>query len=273
MKKMYIGPLLSFIITLCIISFPSQAPASYEQKDEHKYKYETDVYLKAESFTWKEFDDDGDQLLKESGPLFGIGSATKFNFDPLTLKVKGEFFGGRVDYDGQTQGGIPVDSDTDYWGLNIGVDLGWKFVLSEDFSVEPFVGPATKYWNRDIKSTDDAIGIEERWWIVYARAGLHGDRTISDRLKIFAEGGIRIPIYNQNKADLRIIGLRKVEIEPRRKESFFAEAGIKWKKLKAGVYYEGLRFRKSDDERVSGGTIWQPETEADIFGINVGMAF
>jgi len=78
---------------------------------------EVDLYLFGESFTWKEFETDGTQLLKESGPLFGIGYAYRgrialgeedyYDLDDtgggasLTLSPRIELFGGKVDYTGQ----------------------------------------------------------------------------------------------------------------------------------------------------------------------------
>jgi hypothetical protein len=134
---------LLMAVTCIIITFSAAAYGSNE----------FDVYLKGESFTWKEFDDRGDQLLKESGPVFGVGGSAKWDIKSLFIKLKGELFGGTVNYDGQTQSGLPVETDTDYLGGVIEGNLGWKFIIAESSSIEPFIGPAARYWDRRIRSS------------------------------------------------------------------------------------------------------------------------
>ncbi|MBI4848624.1 MAG: outer membrane beta-barrel protein [Nitrospirae bacterium] len=234
---------------------------------------EYDVYLKGESFTWKEFDNGGDQLLKESGPIYGVGGLAKLDIKSLTLKIRGELFGGRIDYDGQTQEGTPVQTDVDYLGVKIEGNIGYKFNLTERFSVEPFAGPGYRYWERDIKSTSLATGYLEKWSSVYVQAGIHSDIAFYGLGKVFVEGGIKFPVHNENEADLSVLGSGTVTLEPGKKESFFAEAGVKWKMLRTAVFYEGLRFSKSEVVR-GGHQLWyQPESKGDIYGVNIGLTF
>ncbi len=246
-------------ITGSMISFSTPALAARE----------TDIYLNVESFTWKEFDDSGKQIIKESGPIFGLGFSGKSDIaKALTFKGKGELFGWRIDYDGQTQAGTPLKTKTDYFGFKVEGDLGWKFMVAEKYSLEPFAGLGWRWWLRNIKDTDNAIGGKELWSNIYARLGVRGDIAFSEKAKVFAEGGVKFPIYNQNKTDIFDITL-----EPGNEASAFAEAGFKWAKLKASVFYEGMRFSKSNTVTISDGQVWQPESKADIFGVNVGVAF
>jgi hypothetical protein len=263
-KSVAIVAILMLVITTHMVLFSTPAIATNE----------FDVYLKAESFTWKEFNDSGARLLKESGPIYGVGLSVKSDdiYKLLTLKAKGELFGGSVDYDGQTQAGTPVKTDTDYLGFKIETDGGWKFILKEKSSLEPFAGLGFRWWIRDLKSTSSAIGYEEKWWSFYARLGIHGDHIFSNQLKAFVNAGVKLPIHNENKADLRVIGLSTVTLEPGKEASVFAELGLKWKMLKASVFYEDMRFSKSDIVRIGSAQVWQPESKADIFGLNVGLA-
>lgn len=235
---------------------------------------ESDVYLKVESFAWKEYNDSGSQLLKESGPIYGLGTLIKSDITKsLTLKGKGELFGGSVDYKGQTQAGKPVETDTNYFGFKVEGDLGWKFMLVEKISLEPFAGLGYRWWIRDIQSTGSAIGYEEKWWSFYARLGIHSDLIFYKQLKVFAETGVKLPIHNENEIDWSVFGLPTVTVEPGNKASVFAELGLMWTMLKASIFYEGMRFSKSDPVTVSGVRVWQPRSKADIFGINVGVVF
>ncbi len=227
-----------------------------------------DIYLQVHSFTWKEFTN-GNELLEESGPIYALGGMAMLENNSLTFRARGELFAGSITYDGQTQGGTPVETDTDYVGLKLEGDAGWKKRVEDKASIEPFVGIGVRIWDRDIQGTDNATGVNEKWSSIYARLGLRGDSALSDKLTVFAEGGVKFPVYNTNRVDLH-----DVTLEPKRKASGFAEVGLKWKRLKASVFYEGLRFDESDVEPIGGGLgVFQPESKADIFGLNVGHSF
>ncbi len=241
---------------------------------------ESDVYLKVESFTWKEHKG-GALFVEESGKIYGIGSAIKFYpFRQLTLKVRSELFGGQVDYDGRTWGGVPVKSNTNYLGFKVEGDAGWKFMVAEKTSVEPFAGLGYRWWIRDIESVPTvAIGYTENWRSLYARLGVRGDHNLSKHARLFAEGGVKLPIQNRNTADLTVVGLNEVTVEPGKRASVFAEVGAKFKFLRASVFYEGMRFSESPaviagvDPILGPIWVWQPESKADMFGVNIGITF
>ena len=235
---------------------------------------ETDIYFKVDSVTWKEFSDTGTQILKETGELYGLGIAGKTDrLNAWTFMGKFELFGGSLDYDGQTQGGIPAQTDTDYFGLKLEGTIGWNFPVSEKASIEPFGGLGVRYWSRDLQSTPTGIGYEELWWSFYSKFGVHGDLVVSDTVKLFAEGGIILPISNENEVNLGFAGLGNITLEPGNEPSAFGEVGLRWKRLKVAAFYESLRFSKSDLVQSGGFVFWQPESEADIFGLYLGYSF
>lgn len=238
--------------------------------------FEYDLYFIAESFTWKEFLD-GSRLLKESGPLYGLAFTAKGGGDiskPLTFRFKGEGFLGTVDYDGQTQAGTPVTTDTDYIGFKTELDGGWKFFVGENgSSFEPFIGLGGRWWKRDIQSTSSAIGVEENWSSYYGRLGIRGENVNSKNLNLFLELAAILPFKNENEVDLSTFGLGQVTVEPGNETSFCAEVGIKFRKLRVSVFYESLRFSESDPEHEGPFLIIQPESKADIYGANMGVAF
>jgi hypothetical protein len=239
---------------------------------------EIDIYFKIESFTWSEYFDSGSQILEESGPIYGLGISYKTDIArSLMIMTKSEIFGGSVDYDGQTQAGISANTDTDYMGFKVEADIGIKAIETEKFSLEPFTGLGFRWWVRDIQSTINAIGYEERWRSFYVRLGIRSENNISDQFKIFAQLGVKRPIYNQNEIGLSKFGLSDVTVEPGNEASFFAEAGLKEKKIMVSFFYEGMRFSKSDVRYTYDAFgiygVFQPESEADIFGVNIGITF
>lgn len=246
---------------------------------------EVELYGAAESFTWREFVA-GEQVLRESGPLFGVGVDYRF-FDPnsLAVKVRGELFGGQVDYVGQacdlSNNCEPTKSNTNYFGIKAQGDIGKNFRINQGASLEPFAGLGFMWWLRDIKDSitaggNFAQGGEENWRTIYFRLGIRGDYDFSRQTRGFAEVGARLPVYTENAPnDLDIT------LEPKDEPSLFAEAGIKFDSLKVSAFYEGLRFRESD-AKFTGfydpGTglpiyAFQPESKADIYGIRIGYVF
>jgi len=43
--------------------------------------------------------------------------------------------------------------------------------------------------------------------------------------------------------------------------------------LSASLFVETLKFSKSDEVDVGGGSVWQPESEATMFGAKLGVHF
>jgi hypothetical protein len=234
---------------------------------------ETDVYLMMENFTWKEYFDNGGKILEESGPIYGIGVFNRTDIGTsFMIGVKSELFGGGVDYDGRTQAGDLAQTDTNYLGFMIEGDFGVKAVDTQKFLLELYAGLGYKWWLRDIKSNSYAIGYEETWRSFYGRLGVHCEERISSPLKLFFGAGVKLPIYNENEVELSKFGLSDITLEPGNKNSFFADAGFKTDWVLVRLFYDGMKFSKSDPDDVY-GVFYQPESEADMYGVNIGIRF
>lgn len=245
------------------------------------------IYPYVEYFSWREYSDGGSRIVKESGPIFGAGSAATLNLygKSLILRGKAEIFGGQVDYDGQTQQDInparselPVKTDVAYFGGKLETDLGWRF-SADSSSIEPFFGLGYRGWSRDLKSssTTDRNGnpvfvgsSQETWHTLYTRFGLRGDYDVTNAVRIFAEAGAKYPLLNRNEAN---VAGSDVTVKPEQEWSAFAEAGLRYKWFRPSVYYEGFRFRRSPDVHQGGYIIWQPKSESDIVGLSLGIMF
>jgi hypothetical protein len=242
---------------------------------------EANVYVAVEQFVWKEFNNDGSQLLKESGPRYGVGFTYNFEFRDhhLILKPRVEIIGGVVDYDGATQAGVPVKTDTTYFGGKLEVDLGWRFGSLQKTAIEPFGGIGLRGWYRDIKDATasngtPAYGYTEEWYTIYLRAGLRGDIALGEAIRLFAEAGGKLPVNNENTAHFSDAGLGPdVTLKPGNEPSLFAEAGIKYKFFKTSIYYDSMRFSKSDVAYSGGVGFYQPKSQADMYGIRLGASF
>jgi hypothetical protein len=244
------------------------------------YSAEVGVYAAVESFVWKEFTDSA-RLLKESGTLTGFGVSYRNEFsDWMILDESAEIFGGRAGYDGGASSGVPVTSTVDYLGLKLKGDAGKEFSMAGSFSLEPFAGLGFRAWLRRIRNGitpagDPVQGYTEQWATLHARLGVRGGMDISQAKRIFVEAGLKLPLYNENTAYLSTTGTGPdVTMHPGLEWSLFAEAGIRMDDVKAGVFYDGMRFSRSPDVFVRKSLFfYQPRSTADIYGVNLGILF
>lgn len=244
---------------------------------------ETSAYGYGGYFSWKEYDDDGSRLLKESGPIFGAGAAARVDLSQRTIILHGkaELFGTVVNYDGQTQPGgsdfnnRPVDSDTRYFGAKIEGDLGWRFPF-DGGTLEPFFGLGYRTWLRDIDNATATTeagerfpvgGATEYWDSIYTRFGLKGEVSVCTDTILFLEAGAKYPLYTRNEAENTSAG--DVTLEPRAEWSAFAELGIRHKAFRPSIFYEGFRFKQSPIEH----QFLQPKSESDIVCISLAYTF
>jgi hypothetical protein len=260
------------ILFICSPRFAVAAPS---------FAGEANIYLIGEYFDWKEFGDNNKRFVRESGPRFGIGGSYNFEFRDhhLIVKPRLEILFGQVDYDGATQSGVPVKTDTNYVAGKVELDLGWRFGSLKKASIEPFGGIGFRGWNRDIKDSTasngtPAYGYAEEWYTVYFRAGLRGDIALGEKARLFVEAGGKFPVFNENTAHFDEANLGPdVTLRPGNEPSWFAEAGVKYKVLKASFYYDSMRFSKSGVEYSGGVGYYQPKSQADMYGIRIGVAF
>jgi hypothetical protein len=223
--------------------------------------------------------------------MFGAGAAVLLESprldtgNTITLKAKAELFGSVVDYDGtaqnlQTMETFPASTDVTYFGTKGEIDVGWRYTCNT-FYFEPFAGAGIRWWIRDIHdgtatdnngNTVQVIGYQEDWFSAHLRLGLRGGYEVVKDFKVFAEAGAKYPFHTENTADTPSFG--DVTIEPQGEWSAFAEIGVQYKWFRPSIFYEGFRYSDSPVVPVSQTMgIFQPQSESDIIGINIGVAF
>ena len=233
-------------------------------------------YFSPQYFTWQERAD-GRRLLRESGPLFSLGGVAGFVADSsLTIRGKGELFGGQVGYRGETQppDPQPISTDVVYFGTREELDLGYRFTGLGRF--EPFAGLGHRWWLRGVQDTTTAggsavEGYTELWQTVYGRLGVRGESPLRSGGVAFAEGGAKYPFYTGNSVEFATGGT--TTFYPGAAWSGFAEAGIRGDSFELALTYEGFRFSPSPQKRVQGTRYLQPESSSDIFGVSLGWSF
>jgi len=119
------------------------------------------------NFYYKEVNDAGKFLDKETGLIAGLqGKITRqWDNDRLYASINAGLFDGRAQYDGHTQDGANLRTQTDetfyHAGLTLGENLKW---LETPLSI--YTSMEYHQWDRDILATTISQGLFERykWW-------------------------------------------------------------------------------------------------------------
>ncbi|HEU0264399.1 MAG TPA: hypothetical protein VFR01_01580 [Geobacterales bacterium] len=268
MRRLLIAIPLTLLTLLPLVATASETSEAY-------------FYPFVEQFNWREFDK-GKRLLEESGYRFGLGFAAQglggqYSESGLAFKVNFNILAGGVDYDGQTQTGLPAKTDVTYIGTRLEGDLGWRFGDRQS-SIEPFIGLGNRWWARYLHDTTthdtggNPVAVEgytEYWQTVYTRLGGRLSFRLDDQSRLFFEGGARYPFYTANNVDFNNGGWTTVH--PKGSWSPFAEAGFRIGAFRPSISYEEQHFRKSDAVGMFG--VYQPESKEQIVSLNLGFAF
>lgn len=246
-------------------------------------KPQVSIQLSAQSFTWREFNSAGGQLLEEKGPRFFVGAAID-NFrrqgPGLLYSVNGKIYLGNVDYDGQTQSGIPAMTDVSYFGVNIEAQGGYRF--GRRIGVDVFGGLGIDNWTRSIAdgrtpSGATVFGYDEYYTILYGKAGV-GFFQLLNSWRYALQGGIKMPLFTNEYVNLG----NGVTLEPGLRASAFANLQFDFgsgrnNRYGVALYYDSYRFSESDPELlIDGGSAFlvvQPRSHMDVYGVRVNYYF
>lgn len=132
------------------------------------------IGVAAMHFEFEEFDAQDRRLVKESGWLPGVSANFDVRRRRASLSVDLNYFGGDVDYDGQTSSAVPLNSSTDQRMLDASFSAAYRLPLQIPPRVLVHAGGAYRHWSRDIQSVGRVSGLDEtyRWWRAEAGARL-----------------------------------------------------------------------------------------------------
>ncbi len=208
--------------------------------------FSIEVYVTPRYFLWEEFNSSGDKLLDESGFLLALGMRGDLSF--LTGGL--EIYGGTVNYDGQTQAGDPVQTDTGYLGLSAAAGL-W-FERGEYVRLRGEVLYSSELWVRDIRSTQNALGYKETWFYDSVDLGL---RIASGGFYTF--GRYRYMVGN---AYMQASLAGVPELRPKRGPAYELGVGVKGQDYGVELSYSYTKFNRSDPKPYGSGYVLQPES-------------
>jgi hypothetical protein len=236
-----------------------------------------DVGVGFEQFRWREYDSAGTQLLEEKGPRFVMhGHYEDWQPGGAVFGGQADLYFGSVDYDGQTQSGTPVQTDTDYSGVRLEGGGGYLWpVGNHGIGIIGSVGFDS--WIRSLQDSRTSTGTfvygyDEDWYTFYARlaaAWNYRDSVWQHRLR----AGLKYPFYTENR-----VPDFGVTLEPKAGTSYFINWETHWTisptvALGVALYHEYTRYKESDPEPSYVGLVYQPESRQWVSGARFQMSF
>lgn len=241
-----------------------------------------DTYLQlgvsVQDFGYKEYDDQGVLLDREDGLMPGLMLEFGAGWSSVSVALRFELADGLVDYDGQTQSGTPIKTETDEKITNLQAVLRYKLKPLSQHNVMFIGGIGHRVWRRNIRATNSSTGLFEvyRWqyWM------LGGTATLWQRGQWSAGVDVRWlrPIEPTISVDL--IGYDEVHLDLESRNSARVGVPIRMKGEKDWVftpYWESWRLGRSADKTLTvggaptSGTVNEPRNETNIVGFTVSV--
>lgn len=124
-----------------------------------------DAATKVLRFNYEEFDLSGKSLNKETGFLPGFSISSTKALASTSHTISFELYDGQVDYDGQTQSGVPHTTLTDETLYRLFYKLNW-FPSEDGHSI--YTKVSWQQWDRDILPANNVSGLYEQYqWLAF----------------------------------------------------------------------------------------------------------
>lgn len=264
---------LALFISGLLMPAPGFAEANSESD-----RYQSDLGVTLQHFKWSEYNDNGVQLVEETGFLYGLSQELAYRQGIFGWRQGAAIFFGEVDYEGYTWSLEPIQTDVTYIGGSAFFDIEPGYQWPSGLLVKGIAGLGGRLWLRDLDNTRTELGTrvagaEEWWWTICGRAGAGAVYPIAGLGRLFMTAGIKWPIYTRNNATFFVQASPDVDLEPEPDFSPFVHAGWRWQKIKFRFFYESLRFKASDRVESGGYDLYQPESEADMIGADLSWSF
>lgn len=221
-------------------------------------------------FDYTEYDDAGAFLDAETGPIPGFGLSVAETRGPHGVRATFELASGTVDYDGQTQTGIPHQTDTETLLFSFGLDYEYEI---QAHGLKLIAGGEYSGWDRDIRPAYNPLvgGIvgglfeEYRWWEL--RAGL--DKLLYQRNRHSWSARAELLYIADPQMTVVDLGNLKLDLgsEPgfRLTGRYMHESPDDWS-VGVEVYWEEWEFGRSANATVGALTVFEPRSETQHRG-------
>ena len=219
--------------------------------------------------------DEGETLVREEGVGAGIAVAADWTRGPWRLGAAASWLDSQLSYDGSTQLGAPLATDSDWSEGSLGLNVGRRF----EGLMGAYLGARVEYQRRtrNIRSTPEADGLQERyralWLGLEARMMSIGPTAVD--LEFGCAAHSRVAVAFAAELDRASLDLRDhcraaisapINIARVGRARFFLRPFVSWE-----------RYPKSKPAQLTAqgepiGRVFLPATEFAAFGIQIGLS-
>ena len=216
-------------------------------------------------FDYEETDISGNVINQETGfiPGLSLSAAQAFNSVNNTFKISA--YDGQVDYDGQTQSGLPHETTTEETIYRMLYKLSWSPASSQS----SLYGEAGwQQWDRDIQPTNGVLGLFERyrWWSL--EAGIQLPFIKSDSQDLSLQLGMLTTFNGTIMIDLTEAGYGNHTLDLGDDFGFSGELNYRYRQARHSSLQLGLQVRtwdfgKSNSKIITNGLVFKSIYEPD----------
>lgn len=237
-----------FINVIYVVVMVHTQPIIAEQAE-----YQFGVGLMA--FNYAEYRDNNEFLDGESGFIPGLVLKRKQNHQQVYTELVGQIYSSLIKYDGQTNTGIPLKTDS----VAIIMDTHFKLGMTLAKKHEPYIGLGYRYWYRNILNGRTAGGsavaglLEEYYWY-YGMLGYATNDDVSEKINVGFD--IRYTRMFDARMDVNYLGFKAYD---NKQVNLGNESGLRFavpikfktrnqslRSLTVSPYYEIINISKSN---------------------------
>ena len=226
-------------------------------------------------FDYTEFSTTDQVLDRELGWLTGVEAKLKHTLTPdWLINIYSSYYQGTVDYDGQTQTGIPHTTDTEMELIRLGASVERSIIEN----MHLFIGAQSHQWQRNIQDNNNISGLDETYkWLEYS-IGLNSDIpvTAKDHINLAASYLFirNATIYvDLSKIDLGTTTLDIGDGTGARLNARWTHQHINNTYYGFGIFFEAWKFGRSNTKQTQNSTSFVFVTEPRSETKNIGIKF
>jgi hypothetical protein len=226
-------------------------------------------------FDYTEFSTTDRVLDTETGWLPGLEAELSYTITPdWSASINTTYYTGTVDYDGETQSGVPHTTDTDTDLFRLGARIN-RLVYE---NIRLFAGIQGHRWDRDINDNNGVSGIDETYeWIEYS-LGIKADFVTSPKDTISLDAGLLLIRDGTIFVDLSRVDLGTTTLNLG--DGTGARLNFNWRhrysynvSYGCGLFFEGWQFGRSNTRQLENSSSLIFVTEPRSETRNVGLKF
>ena len=222
-----------------------------------------------QDFCYKEFSEKNSLLDREDGRIPGVNAALSLKSEKYLLGLSFSYTQGDVDYNGQTQGGLPYKTMTSERIVDASISLGILNLIKMTKPSVLYFGLGFHEWQRHILPTSTVFGLVETYYWPYGFFGGKVELLKRENITLWIDGRLTRPINpimnicfsNYDCEDLHL----GVKIGGRASLPIHYRWDAK-NELIVEPYFESWNFGRSSDESLTingvsaGGAIHEPRS-------------